>query len=143
MTDDRLRLSEQEKTTFNLALASMADFRQIFGRPLETSIVAEIHVALLLNLEICHAVNQPGYDALSADGKRYQIKYRGKGTQNVDVNNFEFDELILVNLDDDYQPIGIWRLSVQQARTLFTSREDFRKYQVSQKKFKENAKRIQ
>lgn len=39
---------------------------------------------------------------------RYQIKFRSVGTLNVDLNNFDFDFLVLVNLDDDLSLAGLW-----------------------------------
>jgi hypothetical protein len=140
--DECIRLGKKEKDTFMKALNAMAEFRKVFGSSLENSIVAELHVSQLLDLGICKTKNQPGFDALDSEGKRYQIKYRSRKTLNVDINNFDFDELVLVNLDQDYCPNGIWQLSVRKARKIFLSREDFRKYQITQKKFKENAKRI-
>jgi hypothetical protein len=120
----------------------MAEFRKTFDRPLEPGFVAELHVANWLGLEICEEATQAGFDARGPDGTRYQIKYRHQATRNVDVNNFEFDQLVLVNLDDDYQLAGMWCLSVEQAKELFTWRERFRKYQVTQKCFKQAAERI-
>jgi hypothetical protein len=135
-------LSDREYRVFEDALRVMAEFSETFGRPLEPSFVAELHVASRLRLKICDEVNRPGYDALDADGRRYQIKYRSVTTANVDVNNFEFDELVLVNLGNDYRLKGMWRMTVDQARTIFVRRDDFRKYQATQKKFKKTAERI-
>jgi len=38
---------------------------------------------------------------------------------NVDVNNFDFDYLILVNLSDDCGITGMWKLDVATAQSLF------------------------
>jgi hypothetical protein len=35
------------------------------------------------------------------------------------VNNFDFDFLILVNVDDEYRIQGMWRLPVARAKDLF------------------------
>lgn len=139
---NNVSLSTRERQVFENALHAMAEFRETFGRPLEPSFVAELHVATRLGLEICSEVNQTGFDALGPDGKRYQIKYRHRTTLNIDVNNFEFDQLVLVNLDEDYQLVGMWRISVDQARETFTWRKRFRKYQMTQKGFKGVAERI-
>ena len=135
-------MADEKQKVFKDALYAMAKFRKTFGRSLEPSFVAELHVAMKLGLEISSEVNMPGYDAVSTDGKRYQIKYRSKNTLNVDINNFEFDYIILVNLNEDYQPIGMWQLNTGQAKNTFTPRDKFRKYQTTQNMFKKIAKRI-
>ena len=43
---------------------------------------------------------------------------------------------MLVNLDDAYQVVGIWQLSVDKARSIFAHREKYRKWQVTQDRFK-------
>lgn len=60
----------------------------------------------------------------------------------MDVNNFNFDFLILVNLDDQYHVKGMWKLTNEEAQKIFVFREKFRKYQTTQDKFKANALRI-
>lgn len=140
--EKRIRLTEKERNVFETALAAMAGFKRTFGRALEPGFVAELHVALQLDLELVSSVNAPGYDAVGSDGKRYQIKYRSTGTQNVDVNNFEFDELILVNLDEEYQPTAMWRITVDHTKQIFTLRADHRKYQARQDKIKQIGERI-
>lgn len=137
-----IRLNDRERDVFEDALRVMAAFHEVFGRPLRPSFVAELYVANRLGLEICDEVNRPGFDALGPDGKRYQIKYRTEATLNIDVNNFEFDELILVNLDGSYHLKGMWRMTVDQAKAIFAQRGKFRKHQTTQKKFKETAERI-
>ena len=136
------QLTDQEQRVFRAALETMAAFHKTFERPLDASFIAELYVAQMLKLQISKEVNQPGYDAISKDGQRYQIKYRAAGTQNIDLNNFDFDNLVLVNLDKTYSLIGMWQLSAQQARKIFVAREEFRKHQTTQKKFKEHAEKI-
>lgn len=135
-------LSEREREVFEDSLRVMAEFGKTFGRPLKPSFVAELHVAHRLGLEICDEVNRLGFDARGPDGTRYQIKYRGQNTLNVDLNNFEFDEVILVNLDEYYQVTGMWQMTADRARAQFTQRKDYRKYQVTQRQFKKAAERI-
>lgn len=118
----------------------MAKFKRTFGRGVDSSVVAELYVAKELGLQICTGINEPGYDALGPDGERYQIKFRN--AQNVDVNNFDFDYLVLVNLDDDYRLIGAWRITVAQAHEIFTWRAKFRKHQATQAQVKSVAERI-
>lgn len=123
------------KQTFVKSIRAMADFKAAFGRGLSGEFVAELYAAEELGLKVV-GLNQSGYDALGSSGERYQVKFRSTGTQNVDINNFEFDYLVLVNLDDDYQLTGMWRISVAQAREIFTERLKFRKYQTTQTKVK-------
>jgi hypothetical protein len=54
--------------------------------------------------------------------------------QNVDLNNFDFDYLVLVILDDEYHLAELWRTTVSEAREIFTWREKHRKYQATQAK---------
>ena len=58
------------------AVNSMADFKNTFGRDLSVSILAELYVALELDLSIVSEPNTPGFDLLSEDRTRYQIKHR-------------------------------------------------------------------
>ena len=105
------------------AVKALVEFKREFNRDLTVSMLAERYVALELDLLPASVVNEQGFDLISTDGKRYQVKQRGSGVLNVDVNNFEFDYLVLVNLADDYSVRGMWRLSVEKARTLFVYRE--------------------
>jgi hypothetical protein len=104
--------------------------------------IAELYVALELDLLPTSVLNHQGFDLIGADGKRYQVKQRGCDVLNVDVNNFDFDFLVLVNLADDYRVRGMWRLPVEKSRALFVHREKFRKYQSTQKCVKENAEAL-
>jgi hypothetical protein len=87
----------------------------------------------------CRVVQSSRFDLLGRDGKRYQVKRRGCDVLNVDVNNFDFDFFVLLNLSDDYALKGIWRLPVDAAQKLFVFRERFRKFQAAQKSVKANA----
>ena len=133
-----LTVTDTKRTAIRNALEALVQFKREFNRDLSASLLAELYVALELDLVPASGLNQQGYDLISADGKRYQVKQRGYGVLNVDVNNFEFDYLVLVNLTDDYRVDGMWRLSVEKARTLFVRRENFRKYQATQKSVKQN-----
>ena len=84
--------------------------------------------------------NHPGYDAVDTQGLRYQIKNRA--AQNVDINNFDFDFLILVNLDDVYRVRGMWKLTCEQAQAIFVWREKYHKYQTTQDSVKKIAIKI-
>ena len=135
-------LTSERMATFARALSAMAEFRQVFGRRLDEPVVAEIWVAQELGLEMSPRVNEPGFDLIDPTGVRYQVKYRSINTQNVDVNNFDFDYLVLVNLDEDYRLTGMWCITVEQARRIFTPRNKFRKFQATQKKVKATTERI-
>jgi hypothetical protein len=138
-----LRLDSERLQAFDQALAAMAKFRSVFGRGLKDDFIAELYVAKTLSLEIVDIVNQPGYDAVGPAGERYQVKCRSASTLNVDTNNFDFDYLVLVNLrEEDYQLLGMWLLTTEQARSVFTHREKFRKYQATQAQVKRAGKRL-
>jgi hypothetical protein len=138
----RYGLDRRQKSALQDALDAMTYFSKVFGRSLDKSVVAELLVADSLGLKIVDEVNRPGFDAVDQDQRRYQIKYRAESTLNVDVNNFDFDYLILVNLDSDFQPVGMWKLSVARAKDLFVYRRKFRKHQATQTEVKRNSQRI-
>lgn len=125
---------------FERALAVMVDFRRTFGRALDVGSVAELHACALFGLEPSQGANHPGYDALDPTGQRYQIK--GRAAKQVDVNNFEFDYLVLVNLDENYRLAGAWRLTCARAREMLVRRPKHRKYQASQSVLKRAAERV-
>lgn len=83
--------------------------------------------------------NTRGFDLRGTDGTRYQVKGRDVTTLNVDINYFDFDYLVLVNLSEDYRPSGMWKVSAEKLRTLCAARGDFRKFQLTQKAFKQTA----
>jgi hypothetical protein len=128
--------TEHKRETINLAVEALIRFKQEFKRDLTPSVLAELYVARELGLVPAELCNHPGYDLLGDDGKRYQVKQRGENVLNVDVNNFDFDYLVLVNLGENYALKGIWCLSVVEAQKLFVFWEKFRKYQATQKAVK-------
>lgn len=71
--------------------------------------------------------------------KKYQIKHRSPNTLNVDLNNFSFDFVVLVNVDDNYGVTGIWRMDQETAKRVFVHRPAYRKYQATQTAFKSAA----
>lgn len=133
----------QTRSILASAVKALADFKQTFGRDLTPSLLAELYVALKFDLSPTTRSNEPGFDLVSTDGKRYQVKQRDPATQNVDVNNFDFDYLVLVNMSNEYRLSSMWRLPVDKARSLFVHREKFRKYQATQRAVKENAENVQ
>jgi hypothetical protein len=68
---------------------------------------------------------------------RYQVKGRDVTVLNVDINNFDFDYVVLVKLSEDYRPSGMWKLSMDKIRSPCANREKFRKFQLTQKAFKQ------
>jgi len=132
--------SEKENKVFEQAILALRDFRITFGRELKPDVLAEYYVARELGLQLVNGSNTPGYDAVDDKGLRYQIKSRN--AQNVDLNNFDFNFLILINLDENYQIKGIWKLSQTEAKTIFVWREKFRKYQATQDKVKKASLKI-
>lgn len=137
-----IQLDEEKISAFKNAVTAMAEFRRIFSRDLEPSFIGELYAAEKLNLKINLSSTEPGFDAIDSDGARYEIKYRSITTQNVDVNNFNFDYLVLVNLDDNYQLIEMWRLKFEMAEQIFTHRGKHRKYQATQDKLKRFGERV-
>ncbi len=131
-----IRFDLDKKAVFDSIIPAIASFKAVFGRDISPDFLAELYVARELDLELPDESNKPGADAISFNGERYEIKYRSTSTLNVDVNNFDFDNLVLVNLDKDYHLIGLWLLPVDKARKIFVFREKFRKYQATQEKVK-------
>jgi hypothetical protein len=134
---------ESKRAAIQVAVDALVRFKREFNQDLTPSVLAELYVAQELNLVPAELCNNPGYDLLGDDGKRYQVKNRGAHVLNVDVNNFDFDYLMLVNLHDDYSLKGIWRLPVSVAREIFVRREKFHKYQATQKTVKANAEIVE
>ena len=131
-----------QRAAIRVAVEALVQFKREFDRDLTPSMLAELYVALELDLTPAQLCNHPGFDLVGSDGRRYQIKQRGADVLNVDVNNFAFDYLVLVNLGDDYTLKGMWRLPVESAQKLFVFREKFRKYQATQKVVKANAQLV-
>lgn len=119
----------------------LARFRKAFGRDAGPDFIAELEVARRYNLRLSDRPNEPGCDAIDAHGRRYQIKYRSAGTLNVDFNNFDFDVAVLVNIDEAHHVAGMWTLPVDRVQAMCAYREKFRKYQVTQARFKAEAER--
>ena len=137
-----IELDNHRTKEFEDAVAAMAAFRRTFGRNLDPSFIAELYAAKELGLELRAGPNEPGFDAVDSDGYRYEIKHRSPTTLNIDVNSFEFDYLVLVELDDACLLAGVWRITETQARQLFVFREKYRKYQTTQVKVKRVAERL-
>src|SRR6266852_738198 len=89
------------------ALTALADFKRAFGRDLTPSLLGEIYAATELDLVPTGRCNEPGFDLVDGHGRRYQVKQREPNTLNIDVNNFGFDYLALVNLAPDYTLLGM------------------------------------
>ena len=137
-----IRFDPQRTQVFVKVLPAIAEFKKAFGRDIKPDFIAELYIARELGLEIPDKQTEMGYDAIGPDGKRYQTKHRSIKTLNVDLNNFNFDVLVLVNLDDEYQLTGMWSITDTQAKSVFKKREKFRKYQATQDQVKAIAKRI-
>jgi len=135
-------VDEARWQVFERALPVMAAFERAFDRRLDANFIAELYAARHLGLTISAVNNNPGYDATDANGERYQIKRRDEAVLNVDLNNFAFDQVVLVNLDQDYRLVGLWRMQVSTAQRLFVHREKYRKYQLTQTRFKGSAERL-
>lgn len=135
-------LDQDRLEAFRKILPAIAEFKKAFGRDISPDFIAELYAACEFGLELPDTKNEPGADAVDPHGVRYQIKYRSSNTLNVDLNSFDFDYLVLVNLDEHYHLLGMWRLPVEKARTLFTFREKFRKYQATQDRVKDMADRV-
>lgn len=110
---------EYTRQVFDEALMAMRRFKEVFGRSLDHGFVAELHAARELGLTIVDGMNEPGFDAADRAGTRYQIKSRSLAATSVDVNNFDFDLLVLINMDDDYQLQGMWSITAAQAQEIF------------------------
>lgn len=101
------------------------EFYQLTGKPLGiTGEVGEYWAAKLLNLQLADA-RTPGYDALDQNGKRIQIKARLvqdvnkiNGMMGAIKLDTEFDSVMLVLLQNDFEPVGIYeatRAQVEEA----------------------------
>jgi hypothetical protein len=136
------RTDAESDRVFRNVISAMTEFRRVFHRDAEPCALAEIYAARRLGLSLNIPETQQGFDATDRTGKRYQIKYRK--AQNVDINNFDFDYIVLVNFDENYQLTGIWRATVEQAKTISGWREGkgYARYQVTQTKFKGIAEKV-
>ncbi|HHI76547.1 MAG TPA: hypothetical protein ENJ94_05165 [Gammaproteobacteria bacterium] len=106
------------------ARALAAEYRRAMGKPLPgvSSEIAGHDAMRLLGLEPRPADAPGGWDARDpASGERIQIKSRlivedGKGGERIGQLklNQEWDAVVLVLLDEDYQPQEIWRASREE-----------------------------
>jgi hypothetical protein len=87
-------------------------YRTLTGKPLGiTGEVGEFTAAELMNLRLTGA-RQPGYDAVSSDGHRIQIKARcilpeSKKRQHLGSIRlkYEWDTVMLILMDADFEPL--------------------------------------
>lgn len=92
------------------------DYRQMTGKVLPgiSNEIAENDAASLLGLTLCDD-RTTGYDAKDPDGKRIQIKARtifdksktGQRIGQIKIDR-EWDSVVLVLLDEDYEPFEIY-----------------------------------
>ena len=115
-------MNEAQLAALEAALPAMSAFKLAFGRDPSADFVAELYATREFDLQLPHRRNEPGYDAVDSSGRRYQVKLRSPTTQNVDINNFDFDYIVLVNLDDGYLLTGLWRLDAATAQAIFVHR---------------------
>lgn len=135
-------MDKQKAKALAQALPALAAFKKTFGRDASPAFVAELLAAQQFELKLHDGCNEPGSDGLDASGRRYQIKHRAPGTGNIDLNNFAFDFIVLVNVDENYGVTGIWRMDQTRAKTSFVHRPDYRRYQLTQTAFKKAAERV-
>lgn len=135
-------LSEQERQVVFNAQRAMLEFRSAFRQALSCGTLTEVLVAERLDLELSLVSNEKGFDGKAINGDRYQIKYRAPKATSVDTRNFDFDYLVLAELDSDYQLSAMWRITADQARQIFVERPDFGKYQTTQHAIKRVAERL-
>lgn len=136
-----IELTAERLAAFEAVLSPLASFKRAFGRDVAPDFVAELYAAREFKLKLPDRSNERGADATDQGGLRYQVKYRSVGTLNLDFNNFDFDFAVLVNMNDDYKLNGMWRLEREKVRAICTHREKFRKFQVTQARFKAEADR--
>ena len=127
-------MDQNQREALTQSFAAMADFKRAFGKDLSPAALTEVLVAEHLGLTIDPRTNNPGFDARSQTGDRYQIKYRAVGTKKVYVNNFEFDFVVLVNLDENYQISGTWQMDQKTALQEFKPQAN--KFRITQDRFK-------
>ena len=139
---NQVQIDEEKNEVFENTISAMAKFKKVFHKDAQPSSLAEIYAANRLRLKLNISDTQEGFDATNDTGKRYQIKYRK--AQNIDINNFNFDYIVLVNLDDNYKLTGIWRATVTQAKDISGWREGkgYARNQFTQTKFKSIAERV-
>ena len=137
-----INLGITEREVFAKALEAMTSFRETFGRPLDEHFVAALHVALNMDIMLTDEADSAGYDAVDKDGKRYQIKYRSPDALNVDVKDFDFDYLVLVNLNENYQLAGMWKMPALRAEGIFAYKDDSKHFQTTQVRYREEGEQV-
>lgn len=135
-------MNDEQRQVFERTLIAMTEFKRTFGKDPSASFIAELYVAEHFELELLKGQTNKGYDAVSPDGLRYQITYRETNVPQVDINNFDFDYLILVTLDESYHLTGMWSVTQAQAKDIFVQREKYRKYQTTQSRIKAVGQKI-
>lgn len=108
----------------------------------DRGLLAEVYVAIEFGLEPAPSRIQKGYDCLDpATGERWEVKYRGKSTVNVDTNHIDgFSRMVLVNLSADGLDPLFWVLEQEHVPDVFTRRENHSRWQATQSRFKRAAK---
>lgn len=127
-------------------------YRQLTGKPLGiTGEVGEFIAANLLGLELTEA-RQPGYDAISRDGRRIQIKARcvlPDSSKSQRVGRIKLDHewatVILVLMNADFEPIEIYeakRTDIERELTKPGSKARNERGALSVSRFKAIASRV-
>ncbi len=135
------------------AKATAKSYRKLTGKPLGiTGEVAEYEAARLLGLRLCKA-RQAGYDAERIDsGRKLQIKGRCVSSASRSTGRLgsirldhEWDEVLLVLLDEDFEPIEIYasdRLKIEVLLQAPGSRARNERGQLSVSAFKAISRRV-
>lgn len=120
-------LAELE-SVLSRAKAVACEFYQLTGKPLGiTGECGELAAAQLLKLQLADA-RTPGYDAMNNTGKRIQIKTRlvqdvkklsGQMMGAIKPET-EFDSVMLVLLQNDFEPVAIYEATREQVLTALT-----------------------
>jgi len=117
----------------------MAAFRRAFDRPLCAENLAEMYAADQLGLKLVPPFTK-SHDAVAPNGERYEIKYRA--AMNIDIRYFDFEHLVLVNMDDDYRVTAMYRATKEQVESIAVERKKYSKWQIRQEQFIRIAERI-
>jgi hypothetical protein len=133
-------MTDAERTVFRDAVAALAKFRATFACELRADSIAEMYVAEHLGLTVVSG-NNPGFDALSVAGKRYQINTADRQALWISTTS-PLTSFVLVSMDDSYSVTAMYRITQDQARTIFVNRAGVRKWQAPQAKLIAIAERI-
>lgn len=118
MQEGDLKRLERIGDLLSRAIQIAKQYREETGKPLGiTGEVAEYEAARKLSLELSQA-RQPGYDAVRRQGckvTKIQIKgrrvprdaRRGQRIGSISLDH-EWDSIVLVILDEDFEPIEMW-----------------------------------